>query len=72
MYGGSESYDGARKANRLAQAICERFVADAPADLDEVMATIPRAPRWVGALVGASVVIGSWALIFLAASAFLH
>jgi hypothetical protein len=70
----SESSGDGRKAiaNRLAQALSEHIVADAPPDHDEVMATIPRSPGWVCALVGASAVIGLWTLIFLAGRALLH
>jgi hypothetical protein len=69
---GETSEDGRTISNLLSQAINEHVVADAPPDHDEVMATIPRAPGWVCALVGASAVIGLWTLIFLAARALLH
>jgi hypothetical protein len=41
-------------ADLLSQAIREHVVADAPPDLDELMATVPRSPGWVGAVFGAS------------------
>jgi hypothetical protein len=69
---GESSEDGRTISNLLSQAISEHVVADAPPDHDEVMATIPRSPGWVCALVGASAVIGLWTLIFLAARALLH
>jgi hypothetical protein len=59
-------------ADLLSQAIREHVVADAPPDLDELMATVPRSPGWVGAVFGASAVVGLWTLIFLAAEALLR
>jgi hypothetical protein len=74
MYIRSESSGDDRKAiaNRLAQAVSDHIVADAPSDHDEVMATVPRSSGWVSALVGASAVIGLWTLIILAAGAALR
>jgi hypothetical protein len=70
MYSGSESSHDARRAiaKRLSRVIGAHIVADAPPDHDAVVATRPRAPGWVRALVGASAVIGPWALVLLAAA----
>ena len=74
IYAAGEPAEADRKAiaNLLSRAISEHVVADAPPDHDEVMATIPRSPGWVCALLGASSVIGLWTIIFLVARARLH
>jgi hypothetical protein len=74
MYIRSESSGDDRKAiaNRLSHALREHIVVDAPPDHDEIMATIPRSPGWVRALIGVSAVIGLWTLIILSVSALLR
>ena len=74
MYIRSESSGDDRKAiaNRLSHVVSEHIVADAPPDHDDVMATIPRSPGWVRALLGVSAAIGLWTLIIVAARALLH
>lgn len=55
----------ARRALREAasRTIEEHLVADAPADLDEVMDAVPVAPGWVRLLLLVAAVVFSWALI---------
>jgi hypothetical protein len=43
------------------------WVADAPADLDRVMATVPVMPRWVGLVLALGASLGLWAVILVAA-----
>lgn len=45
------------------RAIEAHLVADAPADLDEVMGAVPVAPGWVRLLVLVAALVFSWALI---------
>jgi hypothetical protein len=51
------------------RAIGEDLVANAPADYDEAVETVPVAPGWVRLLVLVSVLALSWALIILVAIA---
>lgn len=47
------------------RAIKEHLVADAPADYDEVMESVPVAPGWVRLLIFVAALVFSWALIVL-------
>jgi hypothetical protein len=52
--------------------IDDPFVADAPADYDEVVETVPLAPGWVRVLVFVSALVLSWTLIILVAVTVRH
>jgi hypothetical protein len=59
-------------ADFLSHVISEHIVADAPPDLDQVMATVPQSPAWVRVSFAASAVTGLWTLVILVARALLH
>lgn len=48
------------------------WVGDAPANADEVLASVRVLPRWVGLAVALVATIALWAMIFLAARWGLH
>lgn len=54
-----------RLVHLASRAVDEHLVADAPADLDEVMQTVAVAPGWVRLLVLLAALALSWALIVL-------